>query len=548
MEAVMRNLSIKFKLWGNLVLFLAFYIAMWGLSYYSSAKINDYLEPSKVETMRQADGLRQALADVEQLAKDAAQLKEADMLAEADRRAEDFKWALRRLKSLDKAHAGEYERVGKVFEQYYRNARRAAQMIISGEDEFSDELLARAEEVKLTLPGLRQGVDRILDRSYETFTSILDRSTRVATLLVTQNFVLLLSIVILSAIVFPVIIRSIIKPIEKLVDATNEAARGNLDVQAEVMSLDEIGALAIAFNRMTKSLKEKSEALEKTTEELKSSLEARKEMQRRIVKANRELKDANAKLMEADKLKSDFLASMSHELRTPLNAIINFTDQIIEDWGQLPNDPGWAAEAKEMLERVLKSSKHLLSLINDLLDLARIESGYVTLDISEVSIKDVIADAVASVSSLARAKGLDIGYTVPEGLPHFMVDERRALQILINLLSNAIKFTDKGSVSVFVEQDGDYPGGALIRVADTGRGIPESHLKAVFDRFRQVEGGDSRSHAGTGLGLNLVKELTELHGGVAWVESRVGEGSVFTVYLPFRPPARPEEGSGSFSG
>ncbi|MGK7344708.1 MAG: ATP-binding protein [Candidatus Nitrospinota bacterium M3_3B_026] len=544
----MKNLSIKFKLWGNLVLFLAFYIAMWGLSYYSSAKINDYLDPSKVEAMRQADGLRQSLADVEQLAKDAAQLKEADMLAEAERRAEDFRWALGRLKSLDKAHADEYERVGKVFEQYYRNAKRAAEMIISGEDEFSDELLARAEEVKLTLPGLRDGVEKILDRIYETFTSILDRSTRVATLLVTQNFVLLLSIVILSAIVFPIIIRSIIKPIEKLVDATNEAARGNLGVQTEVMSLDEIGALAIAFNRMTKSLKEKSEALEKTTEELKSSLDVRKEMQRRIIKANRELKDVNARLMEADKLKSDFLASMSHELRTPLNAIINFTDQIIEDWDQLPDDPGWAAEARGMLERVLKSSKHLLSLINDLLDLARIESGYVALDIAEVNIRELIADAVASVSSLAGAKGLDIGYTAPEGLPHFMVDERRILQVLINLLSNAIKFTDKGSVGVFVERSGDYPDGALIRVKDTGRGIPESHLKAVFDRFRQVEGGDSRSHAGTGLGLNLVKELTELHGGVVWVESKVGEGSVFTVYLPFRPPERPEEGRGNFSG
>lgn len=532
----MKNLSIKFKLWGNLALFLAFYTAMWGLSYYSSIKIGKYLEPSKVEIMRQADNLRLARADVEQMVKDAAQVKEMEILQEADGRAEDFRRALDRLSELDAARAEEYGRVMDEFDEYWENARQAAMMIIKGEDTFSEDLLARAEKVKETLPGLRADVDRIMARSYDNFSSLLDRSTRVASLLVTQNFVLLLTIILLSSIVFPIIIRSIVKPIEMLVDATNELAKGNLDTQAEVMSLDEIGVLALSFNRMTKSLKEKSAELEKTTFELKHSLEVRKEMQRKIVEANRDLKDANARLVEADKLKSDFLASMSHELRTPLNAIINFTDQIIEDWDQIPSDKEWAGEAQDMLKRVYKSSKHLLSLINDLLDLAKIESGYMTLDLSEVDLREVIMDAISYVSPLAKEKNLELSHDAPEDLSNFMIDERRMLQVFINLLSNAIKFTEEGSIRVDIGLDKEYPKGAIIKVTDTGIGIPKSHLEVIFDRFRQVESGDSRKHAGTGLGLNLVKELTELHGGWVKIESEVGEGSVFTIYLPFKAP------------
>lgn len=528
----MKNTTIKARLWTGAAMFLAFYILMWILSYYTSLNISSNLDPSKVDVMRQADQLHHSLTDVEQKLNEAAQSKEPDLVADASRRAEDFKKAVAKLRAVDETNRADYDLVEKEFDRYFISAREASIAIIR-EGELTGEVLALAREMNESLPPLRRDVDKITDRSYNTFSALLDKSVRSASLLVTQNFVVLISVVMLWAIIFPMIIRSIILPIEKLVYATNELAQGNLETQAEVSRMDEIGVLAVSFNRMARALKDKNAALEKTTSELKTSLEIRKEMQKRIVEANRDLTAANARLMEADRLKSDFLASMSHELRTPLNAIINFTDQIIEDWDYLEKDKKWAGEAKEMLTRVYKSSRHLLSLINDLLDLAKIESGHMGLDLAQTDLREIVAESIASVSSLAKAKGLELKSTAPAQLAQFTLDERRVLQILINLLSNAIKFTETGSVTVKIETPQDYPEGALIKVVDTGVGIPESYLSVIFDRFRQVDGGDSRKHAGTGLGLNLVKELAELHGGSVKVESEVGKGSTFIVHLPF---------------
>jgi signal transduction histidine kinase len=539
----MKNVSIKTKLWANLALFLTFALMMWGLTFAASSKISGYLDPSKVEIMVEADRLRQALKDLEKLSNDAAQLREPELLTEADRRAADFSRALTAIGELDPGHADEYRTTDRHFVVYYENARRAAELLIADE-EFSDELMGRAAAVNQTLPQLRTDVDQLLDRVYEEFTSLLDRSTHVATLLVTQTFVLMITMVMLSAIVFPMIIRSITRPIERLVFATNELAKGNLSTQAQVVSLDEIGVLALSFNRMTRSLKEKSDALEETTRELSEALEIRKEMQKEIVAVNRELKEVNDRLREADRLKSDFLASMSHELRTPLNAMINFSEQIIEDWGQIFEDPQWAADAHGMLERVLRNSRHLLSLINDLLDLAKIESGHVTLDLQRTVFRETIADATASVSSLAKNKGLALTYSCPDGLPFFLIDERRILQALINLLGNAIKFTDTGSVTVVVKLVDDYPDGVVIDVVDTGLGISEADQAVIFDRFRQADSGDARKHAGTGLGLNLVKELVELHGGSVGLTSELGKGSTFFIRLPFTAVTKPAPAGG----
>ncbi|MBI5816763.1 MAG: HAMP domain-containing protein [Nitrospinae bacterium] len=540
----MKTVSIKSRLWSGLGLFIFFYFAMWALSYYTSVKISDYLDLSKMETMKQAHLLRRVFSELHQKLDGAAQTRDPDLLAEAAAKKEEFSAVLNRLQALDGSHKDEYARLAKDFGRYYPNAWQTASLIISGEEIASGRVITHAREMNAVLPQLKTGMEGIVSKSDDVFAALLDKTTRVASLLVTQNFILFVSILMIAGIVFPMIIRSIILPIEKLVHATNELAKGDLDTQAEVVRMDEIGMLAMAFNRMTRSLKEETAAREKTNEELKKSLDIRKEMQKRIVEANRDLTAANARLMEADRLKSDFLASMSHELRTPLNAIINFTDQIIEDWELLEKDKGWSEEAKGMLQRVYKSSKHLLSLINDLLDLAKIESGHMPLDLSEADIKEIAADSIASVSPLAKAKGLDLKLAMADGLPLITLDERRMLQVFINLLSNAIKFTEKGYVEVSAGKDPQFPDGVVIKVTDTGIGIPQSYLEVIFDRFRQVDGGDARKHAGTGLGLNLVKELVELHRGWVKVESVEGKGSVFIVYLPFHQPVadqnRPE--------
>lgn len=544
----MKTTSINTRLWIGGGLFLAFYLLMWGLSYKTSLDIGRHLDSSKVEMMRQADILRFTLTDVVKNLKEAAQTKDEEQVTAAEKRAMEFREALIRIRALNQKRDAEFVSPGKreeleaekkvesdvekLFENYYISAHELALLIIKGES-LSEAVSKRGKAIEENLPSLELSVDKILKDSSKNFSEVLDGSTKMASLLVTQNFVVLIAVMMLSFIIFPMIIRSIILPIEKLVYATNEIAQGNLDAHAEVARMDEIGVLAMSFNRMARSLKDKNAALEKTTLELTTSLELRKEIQKKLAETNKGLATANAQLMEADRMKSDFLASMSHELRTPLNAIINFTDQIIEDWEMLQSDKEWSKEANEMLRRVYKSSKHLLSLINDLLDLAKIESGHMTLDLAQASLRDIVLESVASVSSLAKAKNLELKSTIPASLPLFVLDERRIYQVLINLISNSIKFTEKGHVDVRVETDGRYPDGALVKVVDTGIGIPENYLTIIFDRFRQVDGGDSRKHAGTGLGLNLVKELTELHGGWVKVESEVGRGSTFILYLPF---------------
>jgi signal transduction histidine kinase len=544
----MKTTSINTRLWIGGGLFFAFYLLMWGLSYKTSLDIGQHLDSSKVEIMRQAGMLRFALTDVVKNLKEAAQTRDEDQVTTAEKRAAEFRDAIINIKALKQKRAAEFvspkkaeeleaekkaeNEVERLFETYYINAHELSLLIIKGES-LGDSVSKRAKAIQENLPNLELGVDKILKDSSKNFAEVLDGSTKIAALLVTQNFVVLIAVVMLSFIFFPMIIRSIILPIEKLVYATNEISQGNLDAHAEVARMDEIGVLAMSFNRMARSLKDKNAALEKTTLELTTSLQMRKEMQKKVVEANKGLAAANARLMEADRMKSDFLASMSHELRTPLNAIINFTDQIIEDWDLLENDKEWSKDANEMLRRVYKSSKHLLSLINDLLDLAKIESGHMGLDLAQASLRDIVLESVASVSSLAKAKNLEIKSTIPASLPLFVLDERRIYQVLINLISNSIKFTEKGHIEVRVDVDNRYPDGALVKVLDTGIGIPEKYLTIIFDRFRQVDGGDSRKHAGTGLGLNLVKELTELHGGWVKVESEIGKGSTFILYLPF---------------
>ncbi|MDH5638163.1 MAG: HAMP domain-containing histidine kinase, partial [Nitrospinota bacterium] len=189
---------------------------------------------------------------------------------------------------------------------------------------------------------------------------------------------------------------------------------------------------------------------------------------------------------------------------------------------------------QDMLNRSLLNSRRLLVMINDLLDLAKIEAGHMDLFLERSDLKEVVADAVATVSSLARHKSLEISYKVLDEPPEFLMDEHKVLQITINLLSNAIKFTDKGSVVVEILRSGDG-GGAIMRVVDTGIGMSPEDQAIIFDRFRQAEGANTRNYSGTGLGLNLARRLAELHGGWIKAESEKGKGSIFTLFLPFEP-------------
>ena len=245
-----------------------------------------------------------------------------------------------------------------------------------------------------------------------------------------------------------------------------------------------------------------------------------------LQKTNEELQAAYNEIQKSSKMKSQFLAHMSHELRTPLNAIIGFSE-ILEDhtFGDLNE------RQNRYVGNILTSSRHLLDLINEILDLAKVESGEMQLVVSQFSVQDCLDQVTEVVRPLAASKNIDLTHDIDPELGLVSADEARLKQILYNLLSNAIKFTpEDGRVDVLAARRED--GTLEIAVADTGIGIKKEHQELIFSEFRQVEETYSRRYEGTGLGLALTKRLVELHDGKIGVESVVGEGSTFTFTLP----------------
>ena len=228
----------------------------------------------------------------------------------------------------------------------------------------------------------------------------------------------------------------------------------------------------------------------------------------------------------ANRHKSEFLANMSHELRTPLNAILGYTELILDGiYGEVPE------KIREVLERLDKNGRHLLSLINDVLDLSKIEAGQLVLSLEEYSMTDVIQTVITSVEALAAEKNLKLNVSAPAGLKIGRGDQQRIAQVLLNLVGNAIKFTESGEVKVEVGVSDEM---FLISVVDTGPGISIADQKKIFEEFQQADGSSTREKGGTGLGLSIAKKIVEMHGGRIWVKSTPGKGSNFSFTLPIR--------------
>jgi signal transduction histidine kinase len=239
-----------------------------------------------------------------------------------------------------------------------------------------------------------------------------------------------------------------------------------------------------------------------------------------------EIDEKSRQLEVASQHKSQFLANMSHELRTPLNAVLGYTE-LMQDglYGELP------PKVKEVLERVQTNSKHLLGLINDVLDLSKIEAGQLVLSNEDYSMKNVVDTVVSATESLAEAKKLPLKVDISDDMPVGHGDERRIAQVLLNLVGNAIKFTDAGEVRIAAKA---INGRFSVAVSDTGPGIPASETGRVFHEFHQVDSSNTKTKAGTGLGLAIAKRIVELHSGRIWVESELGKGSTFYFELPVR--------------
>ncbi len=309
----------------------------------------------------------------------------------------------------------------------------------------------------------------------------------------------------------------IVKPVLHLKDVSDAISRGNLDQRADIRTGDEYEELSQAFNRMLRHLVAAQEELRQVNGELDAKVD--------------ELAQANMRLFELNNLKNDFLATMTHELRTPLNSILGFSE-VLSGITTL-ND-----KEQRYARNIQSSGKDLLVLVNDILDLAKIEAGKMDLHLTEFSLNDLIERLIGMMRPLAEKRSIDVSCETDDSLSQLTQDQGKLQQILYNLLSNAVKFTPEGGrVQVTTRRVDNEE--AEILVEDTGVGIPLEDQETIFEKFRQgntSRAGRSssltREYAGTGLGLSIVKELSKLLGGEVSVQSEVGKGSIFTLRVP----------------
>ncbi len=345
-----------------------------------------------------------------------------------------------------------------------------------------------------------------------------------------QNIVTaLVLVVVLNLVVGLLLWQFMIVPLRRLSVASDQIGAGVwVDPPGQERS-DEFGTLARSFGHMVQALRAREIQLQEqivTIQSLNTELDARV-IARTIdlQQSNQELIAARQVAEEANRLKSQFLANMSHELRTPLNAILNFTKFLSKErYGTL------TTRQLDLQQRVLSNAEHLLGLINDILDLAKIESGHIDLLREDVDLVRVLQGVMATAVGLTKDKGLTLTLETPDELPLIHVDKIRIRQVLLNLLSNAAKFTEQGGIIVRALLTDDQM--IRIEVADTGIGIDPHHQAMVFEEFRQVQNDLQREYQGTGLGLPISHRLVELHGGHMGVESTPGQGSIFYFTLP----------------
>lgn len=325
-----------------------------------------------------------------------------------------------------------------------------------------------------------------------------------------------------------------------------ETQRQAEELQAQQEELrttnEELEEQAQRLRESDERLRAQHEEMEVTNEELKEKNELLQRQKMEVETARREVEKNAQELAQASKYKSEFLSNMSHELRTPLNSLLILAQDLVQNrGGNLTEDQ---VESAQMIH---SSGSDLLDLINEILDLSKIEAGRMDLHIDTIAVESLASGLRSSFAHVAADKGLDLSITVATGTPaEFESDRKRVEQILRNLLANALKFTERGSVSVSIglsEERRDETGTAggkflAVAVTDTGIGIAPEQQSAIFVAFQQADGSTSRKYGGTGLGLSISKELATLLGGEIQLESEPGKGSTFTLFLPLVPPSR----------
>jgi len=353
----------------------------------------------------------------------------------------------------------------------------------------------------------------ILDVSLESMNRALTVSTRWAVII--TLFMIFGGVL---AVVY--LVRSVAVPIYNLADATRAVAQGDLDQTVPVQRKDEIGILADSFNNMIRQLKASREKIEAWNRELEAKVAERtKELEEK----HNELEKAYDALKTLDKAKDDFLSLVSHELRTPLSSILLYSEMLLDGVAD-------GEESRvEFLSTIVENCKRLTRLINDVLDLSKIEAGRMLFKLEELNFQELLVETLSGIRPAIESKGIKFSQeNVEKGLP-LWGDRDKIIQVLTNVISNAIKFTpESGNISVSFTNQGKM---VLITVRDTGKGIKKEDIPKVFDRFSQLESIDHHS-SGTGLGMTISKSIIERLNGEIWIESEFGQGTAVFITLP----------------
>ncbi len=306
--------------------------------------------------------------------------------------------------------------------------------------------------------------------------------------------------------------RVILRPIRQLRALANNVAEGNLNIRSSIKTRDEYEKLSNAFNKMLDGLQTGQEKLRQANRQLDVKIA--------------ELSERNIELFKANKVKGEFLANISHDFRTPLNAILGFAEILKEKPGLLKKDKG-----QRYAENIISSGKRLLTMINDLLDLAKTEAGKMKLHIEKTAIPELVKGVVASFSLLTKNKKIKVKVILDENIPVLETDPGKVQQILYNFLSNAVKFTlEHGRIEIRSEMTDEKT--LRLAVSDTGSGIAEADREKIFEKFRQADGSITRQSTGSGLGLAISRELAAMLAGSIGMESQLGKGSTFWLEIP----------------
>ena len=494
-----------------------------------------------------------------------------------------YEYLLHHEKRMREQWISKYNSINEILEKEIEVKKLIRPGFVALSDSFSQVTVNYKEKQKLIQEGAAQAkIDAVLSLEKRLVAQLLIKSSSIisdATIFaeearteatkaqkLTNTLTSILVIILVVSVITTSLIfaKSILKPLGELTKGAGIIGKGGLEHKVEVKTKDEIGELANAFNRMTSILtsnlktitashdelnkeiterKQAEEELRKLKEELEVKVAKRtKELQESVQKLNKgqkakllmvedlnqtskELKEANVKLKGLDHLKSMFIASMSHELRTPLNSIIGLTGIILQGISGKITE----VQRKELM-MVKNSANHLLVLINDIIDVSKIEAGKVELVIEELDLSELIQEVSNSFKISVDKKDLKLSLETPERLI-IKSDKRRAKQVIINLMSNAVKYMDKGEIEIKAAKKDEC---AEVSVADTGIGIKKENIKMLFRQFSRIHVAGMTRVEGTGLGLYISKKIADLLGGEIEAKSEFGKGSKFTFTLPLK--------------